>query len=111
MRKADLEGAHLQGASLFGAQLQGASPAYIKHVSEWTGIDPDEHLNLNNKTTMARLVGAIARQEGKLSTEKSEPGRIKSLLHRAEFGKHGHKVPEHTAQVFIHDASGGFDLT
>jgi murein DD-endopeptidase MepM/ murein hydrolase activator NlpD len=81
---------------------------YIKHVAEWTGIDPDEHLDLNNKKTMAKLVAAIARQEGTLPKEKASPERIGRLLHRAAFGAHSHgEHHKHTAEVFIHDASGG----
>jgi hypothetical protein len=83
---------------------------YIKHASEWTGIKPDEKLDLSNKRTLAKLVGAIARQEGTISKEKSSADRVQSLLqHRAAFGMRGRgEHSKHVSELTIHDNSGGF---
>jgi hypothetical protein len=91
---------------------ENPTAVYIKHVSEWTGINPDEHLDLNNKTTLAKLVGAMARQEGTISKEKSSADRVERLLqHRAAFGMHGHgehgKHGKHVSELTIRDNSGG----
>jgi hypothetical protein len=71
-----------------------------------TGFKPDEHLDLSDKGTMSKLVGAIAVQEGKLR-ERDMP-KARQLFNRAHFGRHGHaEHHKHMAELTIRDNSGG----
>ncbi|EGO96799.1 hypothetical protein [Acidiphilium sp. PM] len=39
-------------------------PEYIRRVSRWSGIGPDQPLDMNNKAQMAKVIAAMSREEG-----------------------------------------------
>jgi hypothetical protein len=51
--------------SKYAPPTENDTAQYIKNVSQWTGFKPDERLNLNDDATVAKLVAAMSRQEGR----------------------------------------------
>lgn len=46
--------------------------AYVRHVSEWSGIEPDQIVDVSNMTVMCRLVAAMSRQENGIPADENE---------------------------------------
>ena len=45
---------------------------YVRNVSEWSGIAPDQIVDVSNMTIMCRLVAAMSRQENGIPADENE---------------------------------------
>lgn len=55
-------------------------PTYIKNLSKFSGFSPNQKLNMNNRTTLIKVIGAIARQEGDTPARWRTPQAIAAYL-------------------------------
>lgn len=47
----------------FAPSIENDTELYIKHVSEWTGISPNQVVDVNNNEQLAKLLHAMSRKE------------------------------------------------
>lgn len=52
--------------------------AYIRNVSKWTGFDPNQHLNLHDRETLAKVMSAMLKQEN--SKNHYSPEQLAAML-------------------------------
>ena len=45
---------------------------YVRNVAEWSGIAPDQIVDVSNMTIMCRLVAAMSRQENGIPADENE---------------------------------------
>lgn len=58
--------------------------SYIKNLSNFSGISPNQKLNMNDKSTLIKVIGAIARAEGDTPSRWRTPKAISSYLNTEE---------------------------
>jgi hypothetical protein len=47
---------------------------YIKNVAQWTGFNPDQHLDMHDPATMKKLISAMVRQENQIRVSPETVG-------------------------------------
>jgi hypothetical protein len=62
--------------STYAPPSENDTKSYIQNVANMTGFNPKEKLNLNDNKTLARLMSAMIRQEGKGNHSPEKIGRI-----------------------------------